>query len=272
MRAGILPIGRTTGRLQKPCGPSLLHHPEDCGQVSDPGTGDAPGTTDGWAAATLVEVIAHGLAREAAARDAAQEILGVDSLPELALQPLVATALREAGYGVWPEQRYPRARRDARRNRGRRCDLVLTTAGRPLAQLEGPDGHARLPFPQAAAPGREDVSVVPLAEAFWLEIKNMAQHAAGTPAADYNAGLFAGWAADVRKMSSAPGLIYAGLLLIAFTADAGIARRDLDLWRLRCLAEDLPLLSPATAGFAINDRQGNAHCSLALFPILSPAA
>ena len=224
-----------------------------------------------WTASELVRAIAEGLEQEAAARDATQETLGLDSLLELALHPLVAAALSRAGYGVWPEQRYPGDRQDWRRTRGRRCDMVLTPGGRPLSHLEGLNGHARLPFPQETNLSREGASVVSLAEAFWLEIKSVAQHAPGGPAADYSAGLFAEWVADVRKISSDPGLVYAALLVIVFTADAATACHDLDLWRLRCLEDDLPLLSPATTSFAIGDRLGNTQCSLALFPIL-PAA
>jgi hypothetical protein len=240
--------------------------------LSEPDLRSAASNTDSWTAGALVEATAEGLAQEAAARDAAQETMGVDSLLELALHPPVAAGLSKAGYGVWPEQRYPVDRRDSRRNRGRRCDMVLTPGGRPLSRLEGLNGHARLPFPQQTHLCREDASVVSLAEAFWLEIKSVAQHDAGGPAADYCSGLFTEWAADVRKISSDPGLVYAGLLLIAFTADAATARHDRDLWRLCCLKDDLPLLSPATAGFTISDRLGNSHCSLALFPILAARA
>jgi len=142
--------------------------------------------------------------------------------------------------------------------------MVLTPGGRPLAHLEGLNGHARLPFPQETHFCRESTSVVPLADAFWLEIKSVAQHASGGPAADYSAGLFAEWAADVRKINSDPEVVYAALLVIFFTAGVATARHDRDLWRLRCLEDDLPLLSPAaTTGFAICDRLGNAHCSLA---------
>jgi hypothetical protein len=227
------------------------------------------GRSESWDASELVQGIADGLEQEAAARDAAQERQGLDSLLELALHQLVGAAFRRSGYGVWPEQRYPVDRQNSRRNHGRRCDMVLTPAGRPLSLLEGMNGHARLPFPQETHFCREGAPVIPLAEAFWLEIKRVAQHASGGPALDYSAGLFTQWAADVRKISSDPGLMYAALLVIAFTADATTARHDLDLWRLRCLERDLPLLSPATMGFSIGDRLGNAHCSLAIFPILA---
>ncbi len=220
-----------------------------------------------WNASELLLPIAEGLEQEAVALDTAQETLGLDSLLELALHPLVAASLSKAGYGVWPEQRYPADRQDSRRNRGQRCDMVLTPGGRPLSHLEGLNGHARLPFPQETHFCRESTSVVPLADAFWLEIKSVAQHASGGPAADYSAGLFAEWAADVRKINSDPEVVYAALLVIFFTADVATARHDRDLWRLRCLEDGLPLLSPATTGFAICDRLGNAHCNLALFPI-----
>ena len=221
-----------------------------------------------WGAPGLVGAIASGLADEAAARDEAQESLGLDSLAELKLHPLVATALRHTGFGIWPEQRYPADRRESRRNHGRRCDLVLTPGGRPLAGSVGRHGHPRLPFPQ----GDTCLPPVPLCDAFWLEIKTVAQHAAGGPGTGYGSGLLTESTADVHKISSDPGLVYAALLVISFTSDATTARHDLDVWRLRCLENDMSLFSPATAGFPIGDRLGNSHCSLALFPILPGTA
>ncbi len=221
-----------------------------------------------WNAPEMVTTMAEGLHREAATRDAAHDPRGLDALKEIKLHPLLAAALGQAGWGVWPEQRYPTDRRQPWRNHGRRCDLVLTPAGRPLAAVEGANGNARLPFPQ----GDTHLSPVPLRDAFWLEVKTVSQFRSGRPARNYSAGLLTAATEDVGKIASDPGLLYAGLLVIAFTLDQATALNDLDVWRLRCLQDDLPLLSPATTGFGISDRTGNGHCSLALFPILPATA
>ncbi len=76
---------------------------------------------------------------------------------------------------------------------------------------------------------------------------------------------------DVAKLAAESGLRHAGALVIVFSADREIARHDLGILHGRCGARDLPLLSPATRSFAINDRRGNAAATLALFPVL-PAA
>ena len=56
-----------------------------------------------WSCAELVDVIAEGLKRRAAADDAEQAVYGFDQLDELALHPVIQDSLRDEGFGVWPE-------------------------------------------------------------------------------------------------------------------------------------------------------------------------
>lgn len=224
-----------------------------------------PAEPDHWHLPTLVDLIADGLKQEAAARDAAGDFCGLDGLNELNLHPLVAASLAAAGYGVWPEQRYPADRIFLRRNSGRRCDLVLTPPGRSLAALEGPMGQPLLPLgtTRAAALSRP----IPLQEAYWLEVKTVAQHTAGAASGDYTSRLLRETLTDVRKMSTEPSLLHCGLLVLLFTADAETALHDLEVMRSRCIDRDLPVQAPERNGFKINDRLGNSHATVTLLPV-----
>jgi hypothetical protein len=235
-----------------------------------------------WNAEAIVEIVVAGFSRVAGEREREQAIAGLDQLDEVALQSLIGEILRAAGFGVWPEERYPGDRLHRRRSRGKRCDLVLTPAGEPLRREcsetslggasslpaglpEGPDSgpKARLP-----APG----SPVQLhADAFWLEIKTVAQYSPRGPARDYGSRLLGDVADDVGKIASDPGIRHAGLMLVLFTRDRETARHDLLAWQVRCLERDLPVFTPAVGGFPLNDRLGNGQATVALFPVVPSA-
>jgi hypothetical protein len=104
-----------------------------------------------WSWPALADALASGLARAAAAIELEQAVDGLDARAELGLHPVLQAALRDAGYGVFPEQRFPRDRGQRKRSAGARCDLVVTPdAGTPLD-----DGA--------------------LGDALWIEVKVVAQ-------------------------------------------------------------------------------------------------
>jgi hypothetical protein len=232
-----------------------------------------------WNTEAIVEIVAAGLSRVATDRDREQAVAGLDHLAELALQPLVGRFLRDAGYGVWPEERYPADRSHRRKSRGRRCDLVLTPPGEP-ARLKSPEARgsaAQLALPELPAEPEEepaDGSSDPESllqrhgDTYWLEIKTVAQFSSRGAARDYGSRLLGDVAADVGKIASDPGIRHAGLLLILFTRDRETARHDLLAWQVRCLERDFPVFSPAVEGFPLNDRLGNGHATVALFPVV----
>ncbi len=185
----------------------------------------------------LLAPIAAGLAREAALREQAQAVVGLDGLVETEIHPLVAGALQGAGYAVEGEVRYPAARKHARRSVGRRCDLVLRSG-----------------------PGLEN-------QPYWLEMKLAAQFTPSGPARDYSGRLLGSAAEDVAKMAADPGIRDAGVLLLLHTAGREVARHDLLAWRIRCLERDLPVFAPAVQEIPIGDRLGNTLATLALFPV-----
>src|SRR5688500_16424576 len=79
-----------------------------------------------WSPAEIADAVAAGLRARARADELEQAVYGFDALPELALHPILHASLREGGYGVWPEQRYPGGFSRRKLSEGKRCDVVLT--------------------------------------------------------------------------------------------------------------------------------------------------
>ncbi len=208
-----------------------------------------------WSITAIADAVAAGLVCESARFDAEQAVYGLDSLDELALHPLIASALRDAGFGVYREQRYPADRRCRRVSEGERCDLVLTPAGRPL---DAPEEPKTLFDPPDA---------VSLGDAFWLETKVVAQFTANGPNRRYSSLLLGDVRRDVAKLAKDPGIRHAGLGIVLFTAEQHVADHDLAAWQQRCDELELPVAAPEIRHARVSDRLGNEVCTVALFPI-----
>jgi hypothetical protein len=208
-----------------------------------------------WSAPDLADAVEAGLRTIAAEQDAAQDVYGFDARDELALHPLLRRCFADVGYGVWPEVRYPSARRKRSKAEGNRCDLVLTPARRPLRQ---PDVKATL---------FDDPRAVDESAACWVEIKTVAQFEVGGPFRRYSAELHQPVAADVRKLWADGVIAHAALLLVLFTATREVAEHDLPAWYQRCLDRKLPVGMPALRGLPLNDRIGNGWCGVGVFPV-----
>ena len=214
-----------------------------------------------WNVSEILDAVSAGLARAAAACDTEQAVYGIDCLDELKLHPLIQSSLRQAGFGVWPEQRYPSVR-GARGIRGRRaksegnrCDIVLTPDNRPLCD---PDAEATL---------FSDDDAISLEAAYWLEVKTVSQFTTEGPFARYSAELLSPVSRDIRKLSQDPLIFHAGLLLVLFTADRMTAEHDLAAWETRCLEKGYPVAPPRTHHIPLTDRLGNAHLAIAIVPV-----
>ncbi len=205
--------------------------------------------------ADLVDAIVTGLSRRAAADDAEQAVYSLDARDEVALHPVIYEALRSWGLGVWPEERYPADRHVRKKPEAKRCDVVLTPETRPLLT------------PEVANTLFAPPDAVPLESAYWLEIKTVAQHTPEGPFRRYARELLQPVSSDLRKLASDPGISHAGLLLVLFTSDAETAEHDLQSWESRVYKKGLPVASPHKRGFALRDRLGNAHATVALFPV-----
>lgn len=208
-----------------------------------------------WSYEDLADGLAAGLATAAAELELEQAVHGLDVRRELDLHPLLHAGLRAAGYGVHPEQRFPRERGLRRKTEGSRCDLVVTPEGLPLAD--------EATQTELFAPRR----AVALCDAMWLEVKAVAQFKALAPNRAYASALQRPVWRDVEKLASDPQIAHAAVLLILFTADPTVAAHDLGVWAARASAHALPLWPRVERSLAIGDRVGHRVCTLALWPI-----
>jgi hypothetical protein len=209
----------------------------------------------GWDIVHMVEAVANALRRRSEMDDLEQAVYGVDVLDELQLHPLIQQALRNAGYGVWPEQRYPSDRTARRKSIGKRCDLVLSPDERPLAE------------PESESTLFADANAVALEAAFWLEIKTVSQYTVEGPFARYSAELLQPVSQDIKKLANDRLVFHAGLLLVLYTVDEPTAEHDLKAWLMRCEKRGYAVAPPIVRGHGITDRIGNAWCAVALFPL-----
>lgn len=210
-----------------------------------------------WSFSDIADAVYAGLRQRARQDDLEQAVYGLDTLDELRLHPIIQQALREAGYGVWPEQRYPGDRLRDHRSHGQRCDIVLTPPPEALP-LRDPLVKGTLFDDQPACDAQS---------AYWLEIKTVAQFETSGPFARYSTELLAPVAEDVRKLWNDSGLFHGGLLIVLFTQSREVAEHDLAVWHDRCLRRGFPVGPPALRGFPITDRIGNAWCQVAMFGV-----
>lgn len=207
---------------------------------------------------TVVDDLASGFERLSAELEVEQAVVGLDGQRELALHTLIEGCLRDAGFGVTRERRFP-SERARKRSAGRRCDFVLTRDGRALV----PDGEAGLLVPVDAASD---------AEAGWLEVKLVAQHRPLGASAGYAQRLQQPVWADVTKLARDPGIHDAAVLLVLFTEDDATASHDLAVWARRATERGLALWPRRERALDIGDRLGNRRCRLAIFPLERPPA
>lgn len=208
-----------------------------------------------WHPADFADAIANGMAAQESALETEQAVTGLDALDEVALHPVIAKALADAGYGVHREQRYISHRSKRKGSAGRRCDLVITPEGRALQD------------PEASSTLFEDPHATPLHEAFWLEVKTVAQFTPAGPNRAWASELLSTVSQDVAKLAQDQHIYHAGLLIVLWTADLETAQHDLRVWEDRCLKRSLPIGMPAQRQVPIQDRLGNACGVFSLYPV-----
>lgn len=208
-----------------------------------------------WFTADIADAVATRLRARAREDDREQAVYGFDALDELGLHPLIHDALRQAGYGVWPEQRYPGHWHKSKRSEGLRCDVVLTPDDLPLRdpELKGTLFDAMQAHDPEAA--------------YWLEIKTVAQFETSGPFRRYTSELLSPVASDVKKIWNDGVICHGGLLLVLFTADQRTAEHDIAAWHQRCLERGYPLGTPTVRGLPMTDRIGNAWCQVGVFGV-----
>lgn len=208
-----------------------------------------------WSTPDIAEAVANGLLARAAQDDAEHAVYGFDALDELGLHPVLQGTLRDAGYGVWPEQRYPGHWGKRKKSQGLRCDIVLTPEGKAM-RSEAVRGTLF-----------DDGNAVAPQGAYWLEVKTVAQYETSGPFKRYSAELLSPVAKDVKKIWSDGVIQHGGLLLVLFTETQQVAEHDLAVWHERCLRKGFPVGPPAVRGIPLSDRIGNAWCTAAVFGV-----
>jgi len=208
-----------------------------------------------WSTPDIADAVAAGLARRGAEDDAEHAVYGFDALDELGLHPIIQQSLQDAGWGVWPEVRYPGHWHKTKRSEGLRCDVVITPDGKPIRD--------------ASVRGTlfDDGSAVDPEAAYWLEIKTVAQYQTDGPFKRYSAELLSPVANDVKKIWSDGIIQHGGLLIVLFTQNQETAEHDLAVWHERCLRKGFPVGPPAVRGHPITDRIGNCWCTAAVFGV-----
>ena len=209
-----------------------------------------------WSPADIADAVHQGLLQRAAEDDLEQAVYGFDALDELGMHPIIQNALREPGYGVWPEQRYPGDRKKkSKKSHGRRCDIVLAPDNQPLRD------------PQVKSTLFDAPNATDFEDAYWLEVKLVAQFETGGPFKRYASELLSPVASDIKKLWNDPHIYHAGLLLILLTHDQATSEHDLFTWHRRCLERGYPVSAPAVRGFKITERIGNGYCAAAVFGV-----
>lgn len=218
-----------------------------------------------WSASTIADAVADGLRKRAAEDDLEQAVYGFDHLDELGLHPVIHLALREAGFGVWPEQKYPGDYSRRKRSEGKRCDVVLTPGS--SSPGDSATGTAGLREPLVKGTLFDTPDLTDPEAAYWLEIKTVAQFESTGPFPRYTSELLSPVAADVKKLWGDGSIYHAGLLLVLFTMDQQVGEHDLGVWHSKCLERGYPVGIPATRSLRITDRIGNGCCHVAVFPV-----
>ncbi len=208
----------------------------------------SPPTRNPWPFPRVVAEIAAAVAEAEAGLRLEQAPHGLDEWDERALQEVLTAALRRT-YEVAREAHYPSTIGRKLSHRPR-CDLVLSPRGRPLHQGES------LPF-----------DLCPAAEALWLELKVAHQlRPEGGRDGRYGEQWRRNLIADLRKMAAEPLLRHAVLLLVAFTEDETILRRDLDTFEALLARHDVLAGFRQVRAVPIQERIGHRVCGVALWP------
>lgn len=246
-----------------------------------------------WDWNRLAEIARDGLAAEEARLLEERAVYGLDAKAETEFHPLLGRCFEGAGFGVIREQAYPSAvgmpgKRPGKSARDR-CDLVLTpTPGVALLDpieehrerdwLAGEGTKEQTPSlfaGVASEPESNDAAGVSAGEAAWIEVKVVAQTAftRGVPGpnAAYASELTGSLARDLEKLGREPLVRHGAAMLILFTQDERVAEHDVTTALHRCLDRGLALRSPAVARLAIQDRVGNALCSVVVVPASTQA-
>jgi hypothetical protein len=195
-----------------------------------------------WNEDDLLEIMGNAVEDCALGYDAEQAVRGIDYLTENELRDWIRGAFSSREILVTQEQRYPDAQPLARLTEGCRCDFVLLRSNLNSGDLQAKTGY-------------------------WLEVKRLAQFLESGPNWWYEHALLQTIPQDIYKLANDSKLFYAGLLLILFVATQDSGFHDLMEWKRSAIAKGCPIGVPRIHNFSINNRLGNGHAFVALFPL-----
>ncbi len=176
------------------------------------------------------------------------------------------------------EQPYPGAFSSLPLPRDReRCDLVVLPEGKsrlldPLEVVRELQAREATLF-AAIDEDNDAVSSNAAApeDAFWLEIKAVAQYAyvddVPGPNPAYTSQLTRGPALDVMKLSREPMVDAGGVGVVLFSADPAGVTHDFGIMLSKMMDRDLPISSPAIEIVEIGDRAGNMCAGVCVVPL-----
>ena len=219
-------------------------------------------------AATVADAAVAAVRAAGEELDLAQEVRGVDSLPEREIQAILETGFAAAGLHPLREVRFPHRAGEPIRSVGTRCDFVLRSDDVPLDlgdeidEEDGNDDSAGL-FAELAPP-----PPLPLdpEQAFWLEVKTGAACRDLGEAGDL-ATLPKRTTVDLARLAHARRVRHAAVLVVAFGLDEETLARDAHVLDRHAADQGLPTLGAVVRTFPLTDRHGNAAALVAVIPV-----
>lgn len=230
-----------------------------------------------WSHLELLDTIRARLRLEDRALREQQAVRGLDALREIDLHPLISHAFSDGPLSSLREVYYPSS--DSvlpNGNQRDRCDFVVLPDGKK-SLFDPVDAHKKLQSasgtlfePVASLPEIEAHECHPT-DAFWVEIKIIAQHryidGVPVPNPKYAHELLSGPRTDVIKLAADPMIRHAGVLVVIFSEYEEAGVHDLSMAMREMIDQDLPVGMPEYTSLPIVDLGGNAWCTLGLIPV-----
>jgi hypothetical protein len=230
-----------------------------------------------WELTALNEALRSHLESTESMFQAESTRFGLDALREIDLHPIINQGLINEGIDALREVCFPSTDRTLLgRNARERVDLVLLPDGKK-SLYDPVDAHKELHRasgtlfePVASLPQPMEHECDP-SDAFWVEIKCIPQfrYVDGVPVPNtkYAHEIIAGPSEDVIKLASDPLIRHAGVLVVVFNELEVAGPHDIAMSVREMIDRDLPVGMPEIEQLPIQDRGGNAWCTLGLIPV-----
>ena len=230
-----------------------------------------------WSLSVITRTALDGLRRRELELTEEHAVRGLDSFREIDLHPLLSQTFTESSHEAIREACFPSPPEGLPgRNARDRVDLVLLPEGKK-ALYDPVDAHKELHkadgtlFETVAELRGLNTRECDPSEAFWIEIKAIPQfrYVDGVPQPNtrYAHELINGPAEDVVKLAADPMIRHGGVLVLLFTELEEAGEHDLAIAVRTMIDRDLPVGMPDFEKMPIQDRGGNAWCTLGLIPV-----